>query len=348
MALFKPKQIKKLLAGYINLDGFSLVVSDGLTVEEAEVTTVLATAVTTAGSEGVAVPNQEFFDENGKRQEGWILFGANLVSVYDENRKKIKDSENNEVYGRLTRTGPTPEEIQEKAAYDALIVQKDDAILNGYSRNDYRTMLNNNVNLYDAAHPTPRTSEEQAYMDVLTEAQSAGAMFALTANAAIANVLAQIAQYSTLPGLAYFVKFYSRISNVETPFEFFGETGGSTYVFDFILPYLFTFEHLPAYFATNVKSNYIGDDPVKMGDQVFEEELTYLGINDFSKLTYVPLSGSIILVSVNGVQFSNVDSNFFGIDPVTNKMVWVDDDTYSIDEEDTIVVNYKHSGVLAP
>jgi len=89
----KSKQIEKLVSSWIRVSGFTASGTSGV------VTTVITTALSTAGDGGVSVPLQDA----SLTQVGVVVSGNNRVEIYDSTTKqKIKDTNGNEVYGRIT------------------------------------------------------------------------------------------------------------------------------------------------------------------------------------------------------------------------------------------------------
>lgn len=99
MALVQAKQIKKWLDAYVPLDNVATDIATDPTL--LDVTTVLETALTTAGDLGQAVPSQVGTPSTqiGVRADA----DHNKVEIFSHaTGKKINDGTGNEVYGRLT------------------------------------------------------------------------------------------------------------------------------------------------------------------------------------------------------------------------------------------------------
>lgn len=94
--LVQAKQIFKILACPVRIDGFTTTVSTSDII-----TTDLTTILTTAGSGGAAVPLVVSPDD---QTLGVITTGvSNRIEIWDNtSRLKIQDGDGNEVYGRIT------------------------------------------------------------------------------------------------------------------------------------------------------------------------------------------------------------------------------------------------------
>lgn len=89
----KAKQIEKFLDGLIRINGFTANGANDV------VTTVLSTALSTAGDTGVSVPAQTAT----ATRVGVIVTGNNQVPLISGTTKKpFKDVQDNEIYARLT------------------------------------------------------------------------------------------------------------------------------------------------------------------------------------------------------------------------------------------------------
>lgn len=99
--LIKPKQIFKIIGCHVRVNGFTTSVDTSDTV-----TTVLGTALATAGVSGTSVP---LVVSPNDTTPGVITTGVNnRVEIWDATTKvKLIDGGGNEVYGRLTESGGT-------------------------------------------------------------------------------------------------------------------------------------------------------------------------------------------------------------------------------------------------
>lgn len=95
----QPKQIQKYLQALIGITGFA---AAGGTSDN--VSTVIGTALNTAGDGGVSVPNQV----GSRTTEGVnTASGMNFCPVYTAAGVRMQDGNGNDVYGKLTFSGST-------------------------------------------------------------------------------------------------------------------------------------------------------------------------------------------------------------------------------------------------
>lgn len=99
MSLIKSKQIERIIATYVRVNGFSQIVG-GTGI----VTAAITTALNTAGNGGTGVPVQ---DSPNVNTEGVIVAGStNRVEVYNADTKlKMANSAGHEIYARLNSPG---------------------------------------------------------------------------------------------------------------------------------------------------------------------------------------------------------------------------------------------------
>lgn len=114
---------------------------------------------------------------------------------------------------------------------------------------------------------------------------------------------------------AYTVSLYSLIGGVETPYVVPGNI-----TIDFVPSYVFTFETLPASFATRMKTSYVSDDPATSGQRVFVQPLVVTALNTIAAMVHPYVPGKAVIY-VNGQAHSDVHGSFT-ITPGSTALVW--------------------------
>ena len=99
MSLIKSKQIERIIATYVRVNGYSQIIGGA-----GIVTASITTALNTAGNGGTGVPVQ---DSPNVNTEGVIVSGTtNRVEIYDgDTKQKLSNPAGNEIYARITSPG---------------------------------------------------------------------------------------------------------------------------------------------------------------------------------------------------------------------------------------------------
>ncbi len=92
----------------------------------------------------------------------------------------------------------------------------------------------------------------------------------------------------------YTLSLFSSIAGTETAF-----TLGSTTNVDFMVPYQFSFEHLPSDSLITIPEKYVGDDPVPAGGRMRAEVVSITALNTLAALSVAAVAGSAFLY-ING------------------------------------------------
>ena len=127
------------------------------------------------------------------------------------------------------------------------------------------------------------------------------------------------------------VSFFETVAGAEVAFSV------DVLTLDAVIPYYFTFEHLPADFAISLKTAYTNDDPAS-ASRVASEVLTVSPLNVLSPLSQTYLTGGKFELNVNG-QVVDILTNSFtaaGTTVTWDQLVA----GYALDLTDSVVATY--------
>ena len=104
-------------------------------------------------------------------------------------------------------------------------------------------------------------------------------------------------------GAVYTLSLFSDIAGVQTAFTLLTATN-----LDVMVPYIFTFEHLPFDAFIGRTMNFVSNDPASQAGRTKRELLTVTSLNTLSALTTAYLGTGTLVLVVNGVLVDNLDS----------------------------------------
>lgn len=140
----------------------------------------------------------------------------------------------------------------------------------------------------------------------------------------------------TNPGAGVWrVDYFSSVAGVETSFT---APAGD---YDYVLPYVFTFETLPTDFATVLKASYVQDDPAAAAARVAKELLTPTALNTLPALSNAYSAGEAHLI-VNGQVVSSLTTAVI-FTPTSTAVTW-DPLTagYNLETTDSVIAVYPY------
>jgi hypothetical protein len=216
---------------------------------------------------------------------------------------------------------------------------------------DITTAIQAVSNAYDISNPIgARTATEQAHAAELVQLRQIAFLAegdgALTVEGSYNAVIADAKASAAYKDGAFVVMFYSNSGGTEASYSFPISVDALT--IKFVIPYLYTFEHLPFDFATGMKSVYVNDDPSSSSSSVQVEQITVTAQNAVDALAFVFKPATRSTIYVNGqVVLSNTAQ--YSIDAVTNMVVWNPVIAgYNLMPTDEVMIEYETTGAAFP